>query len=287
MFKSLLRPLLALSLLTFCGSAAAAAPPAPGSIKLYAMECGRVDLADLDFFADTDDYRGVAGKLVVPCFLIRHPKGDMIWDAGLPDGLSALPNGTDQGGPPGSRSRVPVTLRAQLKALGLDYADIKWFAFSHAHGDHVGNANALVNATWLVNRRERAWVEQTPAPLGADPSVVAGNKAAKSLIELDIDYDVFGDGSVRILQAPGHTPGHQMLLVTLPKAGPVLLSGDVYHLRASRAGRLVPRFNSSRAETLASIDKLERVIARTHARLVIEHDPEDFKALPKFPAFLN
>jgi glyoxylase-like metal-dependent hydrolase (beta-lactamase superfamily II) len=92
---------------------------------------------------------------------------------------------------------------------------------------------------------------------------------------------------VRILKTPGHTPGHQVLVLKLQQAGTVILAGDLYHFRADRTGRLVPLFNTDRAQTLASFDRVERIARNTHARLVIEHDPEDFKALPKFPAFLD
>ena len=101
------------------------------------------------------------------------------------------------------------------------------------------------------------------------------------------DYDVFGDGAVRILKTPGHTPGHQVLLLELRKSGTVILSGDLYHLRDNRKFRRIPTFNSSRAETLASIDRIERIVKNRKARFVVQHDPVDFAALPKFPAYLE
>ncbi len=280
-----------LILLALAGLGLAAAAPAPAPtvapIRLYALDCGHMESTDLDFFADTDELRGRRGRMAIPCFLIRHPKGDLLWNAGLPDALSALPGGTGEGGPPGSRMAMPVTLRDQLRRIGLDYGDIRWFAFSHAHPDHVGNGPALVNATWLINRREQAWLRRSPTPLGADIGLLPAIDAAKARIDIDIDHDVFGDGTVRILQAPGHTPGHQVLLVKLPHAGAVLLAGDLYHFRQSRAHHLVPRFNDSRADTLASMDKIERVARAARARVVIEHDPQDFAAMPKFPAYLD
>jgi N-acyl homoserine lactone hydrolase len=106
------------------------------------------------------------------------------------------------------------------------------------------------------------------------------------------DFDVFHDGTVRILKAPGHTPGHQVLLLKLSKSGSVLLSGDLYHLRSDRprAGekpvRVMP-MNTSRAESLASVDRIETILKNTHARLIIQHDPDDFKSLPISPAFLE
>ena len=90
-----------------------------------------------------------------------------------------------------------------------------------------------------------------------------------------------------IIQAPGHTPGHTVLLVRLPKAGPILLTGDLWHIAESRAARRVPRFNTDRAQTLKSMDLVEKIAAETHARVVREHVPEDFTSLPKFPAALN
>jgi glyoxylase-like metal-dependent hydrolase (beta-lactamase superfamily II) len=98
---------------------------------------------------------------------------------------------------------------------------------------------------------------------------------------------VFGDGSVRILKAPGHTPGHQVLEIKMKKSGTVILSGDLYHLRGNRMYRRVPIFNYERADTLASIDRIERIIKNTKARFVIQHDLADFKLLPKFPAYLD
>ncbi len=104
---------------------------------------------------------------------------------------------------------------------------------------------------------------------------------------IDGDYDVFGDGSVRILKAPGHTPGHQVLMLKLKKSGTVLLSGDLNHVRENRRHRRVPPFNTDRADSLASIDRIEAILKNTKGRLVIQHDERDFKALPGFPKYLD
>jgi len=92
---------------------------------------------------------------------------------------------------------------------------------------------------------------------------------------------------VRILKAPGHTPGHQVLILKLGKSGTVVLSGDLYHVRENRTHRRVPVFNTERADTLASMDRVERIVKNTKARFVVQHDPRDFQALPRFPAFLD
>jgi glyoxylase-like metal-dependent hydrolase (beta-lactamase superfamily II) len=91
---------------------------------------------------------------------------------------------------------------------------------------------------------------------------------------------------VRIIQSPGHTVGHTVLLVQLADAGPILLSGDLWHLAESRERRRVPPFNFDRTQTLASMDKVEALVAATGARVVIQHEAADIAALPRFPEYL-
>ena len=104
---------------------------------------------------------------------------------------------------------------------------------------------------------------------------------------LDEDRDVFGDGSVRILKAPGHTPGSRMLLIKLAKSGTVLVTGDLFHTHQNYEKGLVCAANLSRADTLASSHRFKRIAANTHARVVSQHDPEDFASMPAFPEYLD
>lgn len=101
------------------------------------------------------------------------------------------------------------------------------------------------------------------------------------------DHDVFGDGSVVIFQAPGHTSGHTVLLVRLAEAGPILLSGDLWHQAESRRDRRMPIYNTSRAQTLASMDRIEALVKETDARVVIQHELADRDSLPRFPESLQ
>jgi N-acyl homoserine lactone hydrolase len=253
-------------------------------VRLYALDCGRADFKDMGMFADTGEYDGKSGSIVVPCFLIRHPKGILLWDTGLDDKLAQNKAGFESGG---IHLFVDVPLMDQLKTLGLTAADINFIAFSHFHFDHTSNANAFTASTWIINKAELAYALGTPTPTGSvDTDTISGYKTAKTQM-IDADYDVFGDGSVRILKAPGHTPGHQVLQIKLKKTGTVVLSGDLYHMRDNRKYRRVPSINVGRADTLASIDRIEAIIKNSKARLIIQHDPLDFKALPKFPAYLN
>jgi N-acyl homoserine lactone hydrolase len=270
--------LLALFVLT-----AIAVASASTQLRLYVLDCGRIELTDLGQFADTGEYDGRAGTLVTPCFLIRHPQGDFLWEAGLGDRYAADPAGVQL---PNYRAVVRRTVESQLREIGLEFDDLEYFAFSHAHADHVGNADKLGKATWLVNSKELAWLQASPTPLRTNPALLAARSPEKTR-PFTGDYDVFGDGTVRILAAPGHTPGHQVLLVSLRKHGAVLLSGDLYHSRENRAGRRMPVFNVSRAETLTSMDRIEGILRNQSARLIIQHSVADFESLPHAPQFLD
>jgi glyoxylase-like metal-dependent hydrolase (beta-lactamase superfamily II) len=252
-------------------------------VRLYALDCGHVDFKDMGIFADTGELDGKTGTLATPCFLIRHPKGTLLWDTGLGDKLAENKGG---GGENGISPVVTVTLAEQLKALGLSAGDVTHMAFSHMHFDHTGNANAFPGAIWLLNQAELSWATGKPTPFAIAPDTFSGYKNAKQVMVTG-DHDVFGDGSVRILKAPGHTPGHQVLVVKLAKAGTVVLSGDLYHLRDNRKNKRMPTFNTDRADTLASFDRIEKIVSNKKARFVIQHDPNDFKSLPKFPAYLQ
>ncbi|MCW8125845.1 N-acyl homoserine lactonase family protein [Microbulbifer halophilus] len=252
-------------------------------LRLYALDCGTLELEDMALFEDTDAYAGVPGKMAVPCFLVRHPQGDLIWDTGLGDRLAG------QGAvamAPGITGRVPVTLRDQLQRLELAPADIEFVSFSHLHVDHTGNAPLFTDSTFLFSRAGRDWALGEPTPFGVDPSALDVPEGA-ALRQLDLDFDVFGDGSVRILRAPGHTPGHRVLMLQLPAADTVILSGDLYHTRENFRHARIPAINTSRAETLASFERISKLIEKHSARFVIQHAPDDFAALPEFPAYLD
>jgi N-acyl homoserine lactone hydrolase len=273
---------LILAALLMLADTALAAPPAVADLRLYAANCGEIAFDNLSFFSDTGDYDGRSGKLIVPCYIIRHPKGTMLWDAGLGDGYVGKPATLA----PGVTVNVATSLVDELKAIGLTPADFTYVAFSHLHSDHTGNANLFPAATWILNRTELAAALNVPPPFGVNAATFSGYAQAKQQV-IDGDYDVFGDGKVRILRAPGHTPGHQVLVLKFHKAGNVILSGDLYHLRESVKTRNLPVINVNRADTLASMDRVDRLVANLKARLIVEHDLGDFNSLPKFPAFLD
>lgn len=281
--KNLVRSLSALLLLAGSGAAFAADPI--NEVRLYAIDCGQITIKDAAPFSDTGDYDGKKLDAIVTCYLVRHPKGTLLWDAGLNDEIAKSPEGVEAGGG-NFHMKVKKPLIEQLAGIGVTPADVNFIAFSHLHFDHTGNANAFTQSTWLMNKAELAAVNSDAPPFGMDPSLVSAHKTAK-LETFAGDHDVFGDGKVIIRTAPGHTPGHQVLQIELASAGPVILSGDLYHTHENRKEKNVPAFNTSRADTLASFDRVEKLIANRKARFVVQHVPADFAALPKFPAYLK
>jgi N-acyl homoserine lactone hydrolase len=278
-----------LAMMTLVVSApfAGAASGAPGTVpqvRLYALDCGHATFADMGMFSDTGEYDGKPGEIADPCFLIQHPKGVLLWDTGLGDQFAAHSEGVDV--MPGIHVTVQETLVDQLKSLGLAPAAVTYVAFSHFHFDHTGNANEFIKSVWILNKNELSAALSASPPSGEQPDTFSGYKSAKTQM-IDGDYDVFGDGTVRILKAPGHTPGHQVLEVRLSKSGTVILSGDLYHLSANREFKRVPVVNTDRSDTLASMDRIEKIAKNTHARVIVQHDPQVFDSLPKPPAYLE
>jgi N-acyl homoserine lactone hydrolase len=241
-------------------------------VRLYAIDCGRFDLPDADGFADDGAYKGQPKKLVVPCYLVRHPKGDLVWDTGLP----VVPNAPNAAKP----------LAESLKEIGLTPADIEYLSISHSHFDHIGQAGQFApRTTWIVHEKEKEFAFRPQARSNAAQfAAYSALENAKTIeIKGEAPYDVFGDGSVQVVPAPGHTPGHTVLLVRLRQSGPVLLTGDLWHIAESRAAKRVPRFNTDRAQTLKTYDMVEALAAKEKARVVRQHVPEDFEAMAKFP----
>lgn len=263
------------------------APPAGPAVKLYTMNCGDLQFSDVDLFADDGSMKGVARTFIDPCYLIRHPAGDLIWDVGVPEAIADMPDGLKPEGFP-VHIVVKKKLSAQLAELGLAPADIEFVSFSHLHFDHTGNGGLFAGSNWIVDADERAAMFSDKARAGKDFAAYNALETAKTtLIEGDASHDVFGDGSVVIHQAPGHTPGHTVLLVKPGASAPVLLTGDMWHLEESREKRLVPSFNVDRAQTIASMDKVEALAKESGARIVRQHVPADFASLPAFPAALE
>jgi len=252
-------------------------------IKLYVFDCGENNVKDISIFSPGFD-KGVQKTLVARCYLISHPQGLLMWDTGLSDSISNKPDGLSVRNGVFTLS-VKKTLSSQLKELKIDPQSIDYLAFSHMHPDHSGNANLFKNSKVLLQSKE------FEAAFGSNPKKYSFNKQLyseiqiKNIIKLNDDYDVFGDGSVKIIKTPGHTPGHQSLYIDLPKTGKIVLSGDLYHFQKNRTYKRVPSFNFDKEMTKRSMDKLEAFLVKNKATLWIQHDPDQAKTIKLSPAY--
>jgi N-acyl homoserine lactone hydrolase len=230
--------------------------------RLYVIDCGSAHVVDQSIWSPGVNV-GVPIDFSDNCYLIHHTsEGYLLWDTGITDRLTALPNGqTVQA--IGQTWYRAQTLTAALAALGVKPAGVRYVAVSHVHPDHVGNVDEFPGATLIIQKDEWEYARKLPLK----PFTLE-----RKALQIDGDKDLFGDGSLTILSTPGHTPGHQSLLVRLMKTGYVVLSGDAVHFQSNWDSRRVPGFNSDKAQSIASMEKIARVIADKHAQLWINHD---------------
>lgn len=252
---------------------------ASDSLELTVFDCGSLTFADISAFSVANDETPVR-ELFVPCYLIRHPDGLLLWDAGLPINIVGQGDVSPQ---EGLTMRYDQSITDQLGLIDVDVSDIDLVAFSHMHWDHVGAANLFSESALLIQQTEyqAAFVDQGNPIF--QPDLYMG-LADSNMQILEGDHDVFDDGTVQIISAPGHTPGHQVLLLKLEESGALVLSGDLYHFRKSRELRRVPTFNTNAEDSLASMDKVEALLERENATLWIEHDKALADTLRKAPA---
>ena len=248
-----------------------------GVDKLYILNCGEGVAGDISRWSPGVNV-GKPMDFVDNCYLVRHAQGWLLWDTGVTDAIAAMPEGQAPADPRMTHWRRPKTLAAQLEGLGLKPADVKYLAISHSHPDHIGNVGLFPQAMLLVQKAEYEW----PTPFGAGRF-----KPEQPVTKVEGDHDVFGDGSVTILATPGHTPGHQSLLVKLPKTGALVLSGDAVHFKSNWENRGIPSNNTDKDQTLASMQRIADVLAKEKAQLWINHDKAQRDSLKIAPEFYD
>jgi len=272
---------LAVALLSL--AAARQRPAAVKTLRLYVFENGSIKGLDPKLFNFTrEELKEV--DFTNTSYLIVHPKGTLMFDAGAVEDSHFKGDGA-----PVTEGIMTATkpLLPQLAAAGYKPSDITFFAMSHYHSDHTANANAFAGATWIVQKAERDFMFSDKPQGIVQPTHYSALKTAKTKTLNNEDLDVFGDGTVVVKSAPGHTPGHQVLFVKLPKTGPVLLAGDLYHYPEERTTGRVPTFEFNVDQSKASRAKMETFIKEQRAQLWIEHDIATHAKLPKSPAHVE
>lgn len=263
-----------LSLLQACSQPIVSQAPPSGAQRLYILNCGEGVAGDISRWSPGVNV-GKSMPFAGSCYLIKHAQGWMLWDTGLADSVAAMPEGLRPSDQRAITWHLPKTLAAQIEELGLKPSDMKYVAVSHSHPDHIGNVDMFPNSMLLVQKAE--YESPTGSSLRSRPS--------GTVTTLDGDRDVFGDGSVTIISTPGHTVGHQSLLVKLPRTGAVLLSGDAAHFKDNWDNRRVPSINFSAEQTAASMQRLANIMASDKAQLWINHDKAQRDGQKLSPAF--
>ncbi|WNO08631.1 N-acyl homoserine lactonase family protein [Teredinibacter sp. KSP-S5-2] len=263
--------LLATMLLVLISHASFANEPAL-SVQLF--DCGTILARDASIF-NPNMKKNTPKLMANTCYLVKHPKGVLLWDTGLNDQIANQVDGIEA-----FDGAIHLTLNTplqiQLANAEITPDDVAYIAMSHLHMDHTGNANLFANAKWLVQSTEhQIAVSKQAANYGFTPQDYQNLKQVKLLAG---DYDVFGDGRVKIISTPGHSPGHQSLFLDLKHYGPVLLSGDLYHFERNRLEKAVPIFNNVE-ESQKSFTKIDQFLEATGSALWIQHDYEQFHLL--------
>lgn len=250
------------------------AAPQP-ELALWRLDCGEIHVADLDTFSDAFLYEGQEKTLTDSCYLIRHGERYLLWDTGLPGELAG--RDVEEGG---YRMTLRERVRDQIARIGVRPDQVTFVGISHYHDDHTGQAAEFPGATLLIGAPDWEVVRGRPEAAARFRPWIDGAAAVRPVAR---DHDVFGDGSVVMLNMPGHTPGHHALLVRLHDRSPVLLTGDLYHFTEQVRNAGVPSFNADRADTLASFARFLAIADSLDAEIIIQHEANDIRRLPAFP----
>ena len=275
----------ALALASACGSESPASteatlesPPETqqeAALEVDVLDCGTIEVSDLDAFSSAGDYAGETDTFTDSCFLVRHPDGNLLWDLGLPGVLAIAGPQTQQI----FTVSLEQTITEQLADRGMSPDDVDYVSISHSHFDHIGQADQVAGSTWLVSQKELDAMFGEGAEIAQEQQALFSLFAPMEQKVFEDELDVFGDGSVVIFETPGHTPGHTSLQLMMPETGPVLLTEDLYHRAESRELKRVPRFNSDEAMTVSSMEAFEARADALGAKVIIQHEPADIDPL--------
>jgi N-acyl homoserine lactone hydrolase len=273
---------------------ATAQEAAPKEMRLYVFTSGALTL-DKSIIQN-----GASGKVTIPVafFLIRHPKGDVLFDCGNNDRIITDPSYWGPFVGALDPVRTPdIAIDAQLSKINVKPSDIKYVVLGHFHVDHAGNIGKFLDSTFVYQRdeiRNAFW----PAPGYATffitgdfemmrNKVGAGMANKVKAIELDGDLDLFGDHSIYIHRTVSHTPGSQILVVRLPKSGTVVLTSDAVYLQENLDKNILPSIGSvyNPPGMLDAYAWVKRVRDLEGADIIYAHDPDTFKAHKHSPDY--
>jgi N-acyl homoserine lactone hydrolase len=251
-------------------------------IRLYVLDTGLIECADYGMFSPNAG-PGVHRDMSVCSYLIVHPDGVLLWDTGIADAIAAQPGGERIIDP--IVFRVPKTLSSQLAEIGHSPASVDVVGLSHLHIDHVGNLDQFPDATVVMQQADYdAAYGPNPEQVEYIPDTYAALDPQK-VQTIAGDHDVFGDATVIMKPLPGHTPGHQGLLVNLRENGAILLAGDIAYSAQDYADAAVRRSNYDLEQSRRSIERAKQLERELGATVWLHHDLAGQRAIRHAPDY--
>ncbi|NLG95279.1 MAG: N-acyl homoserine lactonase family protein [Acetomicrobium flavidum] len=257
-------------------------------IKLYPIYVGSVAMDKSYLTAG----RGI-GQIVtvpVPCFLIEHPKGLILFDTGMSKELIDNPDPVKRIGPI-IRMSTPIMKKgedivSQLDKLGIKPKDIKYVVNSHLHFDHAGNNADFPDSTFIVQKTEiriAYWPEvyQKFAYLRADFDHPLNYQTIEG------DVDLFGDGTIQLWLTAGHSQGHQSMVVKLQNSGYFILTGDSCYMKENIDELVLPGIVWSPDEAIRSLMKMREARDKLNATVILGHDFETWNKIKHAPDYYD
>lgn len=284
-FKKTLLTFLAAGTAIFSGYAiaqeSAQQPAEEVELRLYTLDCGTIEVKDSSILDVTNSMQGPI-TLNNSCYVIQHGKEYMLWDAGFnPEAIK----GSKKEDP--FRPMIKETIPESLKKIGLDIYDITKIGISHNHFDHIGQANTFKHAKLYIGTRDYTFMfEKKKVPKELNPELLNEWADGKNVEKITTRHDVFGDGSVMIIPASGHTHGHLALLVNLKVSGPYLLTGDTWYTYQNYKYNLVSDFDMNPEQSKRTMRYMKAYMRHKNAKLIINHEPSHFAEMPDIPAYL-
>ena len=281
------------------GIVTTAVAESPAGMRLYVLNTGSLSLGKgaLQNLAPMEPQI----RIPVAMFVIKHPKGNVLFDTGNNDKIIKDPSYWG----PNFAALKPVntpdiSIESQLARIDMKPDDITYVVVSHMHLDHGGNVGKFPNSTLVIQRDEIEYAMFPDEPFAGAfiPGDVAelrsgiGEKKPNALPMLVLeksDLDIFGDGSIVVKRARGHTKGGQMLVVRLPNTGPVILTGDAAYFRENVTKSIPPNIALAYdpAGIMRGYEWIRYMMASEGADFFTSHDPDMFKAYKKAPEYYD
>lgn len=259
-------------------------------MRLYMFEAGTLK-SQKQFFTLNQGF-GDFFEVPVPFCLIDHPRGKVLFDTG--NALEVVNNKHEHWGGVVA-AYDPVMTEEQwcvnaIKKVGCAPEEIKYVILSHLHLDHAGGVGHFPNARYVVQRDELhfAYVPD-PYMKGAYIRKDFDKDVDWMILEgwRDDRFDLFGDGTIEIWFTPGHTPGHQSMLVNLQNSGPMFFAADSCYTQANLVEGVLPGLMWSAGETVKSVQRMRYLQETLGVQIITGHDPESWKSVKQAPEYYD